>query len=227
MDLAKQRLDVGLYTNRAEEMLEFWRDTVGLPFEEMLPLGGGVRQYRHAMNGSVMKINCARDPLPDATPSGYRELLIARESTRATKQLTDPDGNSVTLVPQGHDGIAGIMVHLAVSDAAAHGRFYGDALEWDPCGDHTYRCGDSLVRFGESPDAAPVGPMQAPGFRYLTVQVRDVDAEHAGIIARGGREGRAPLTLGTTARISFVRDPDGNWIEISQRASLTGPLPER
>ena len=66
--------------------------------------------------------------------------------------------------------------------------------------------------------------MRAPGFRYLTVQVRDVDAEHAGIVQRGGIEGRQPLTLGTTARISFVRDPDGNWIEISQRASLTGPL---
>jgi lactoylglutathione lyase len=55
--------------------------------------------------------------------------------------------------------------------------------------------------------------------------VWDVDAEHAGIIARGGAEGRAPLTLGSTARISFVRDPDGNWIEVSQRASLTGALP--
>jgi lactoylglutathione lyase len=44
-------------------------------------------------------------------------------------------------------------------------------------------------------------------------------------VARGGTEGRPPLTLGATARISFVRDPDGNWIEISQRASLTGPLP--
>ena len=28
-------------------------------------------------------------------------------------------------------------------------------------------------------------------------------------------------TLGGTARISFIRDPDGNWIELSQRASLT------
>ena len=38
-------------------------------------------------------------------------------------------------------------------------------------------------------------------------------------------EGTVPaVTLGKTARISFVRDPDGNWIELSQRASLTGPL---
>jgi hypothetical protein len=34
----------------------------------------------------------------------------------------------------------------------------------------------------------------------------------------------SPFTLGSTARISFVADPDGNWIEISQRASLTGDL---
>jgi lactoylglutathione lyase len=32
--------------------------------------------------------------------------------------------------------------------------------------------------------------------------------------------------LGETARISFILDPDGNWIEISQRASLTGALPK-
>jgi lactoylglutathione lyase len=67
--------------------------------------------------------------------------------------------------------------------------------------------------------------MQSPGYRYLTAQVWEVDVEHAAILARGGNEGRPPVTLGTTARISFVRDPDGNWIEISQRASLTGPLP--
>jgi hypothetical protein len=30
--------------------------------------------------------------------------------------------------------------------------------------------------------------------------------------------------LGDVAYISFVRDPDGNWIEISQRKSITGSL---
>jgi hypothetical protein len=34
----------------------------------------------------------------------------------------------------------------------------------------------------------------------------------------------APLTLGTTARIAMIRDPDGNWIELSQRASIVGSL---
>ncbi|HBK11323.1 MAG TPA: VOC family protein, partial [Gammaproteobacteria bacterium] len=40
----------------------------------------------------------------------------------------------------------------------------------------------------------------------------------------GGAEGMAPVRLGDVAYISFVRDPDGNWIEISQRKSITGSL---
>jgi lactoylglutathione lyase len=31
-------------------------------------------------------------------------------------------------------------------------------------------------------------------------------------------------TLGATAGIPMVRDPDGNWIALSQRAWLTGSL---
>ncbi len=44
-------------------------------------------------------------------------------------------------------------------------------------------------------------------------------------MSMGVWEGAAPLTLGKVARISMIRDPDGNFIEISQRASLTGPIP--
>jgi len=223
--LAKPHIDVGLYTNNAAAMLAFWRERIGLPFEETLPLGGGVRQHRHAMNGSVLKINDARDPLADAPPAGYRELFIARDDVAEPRQLIDPDGNAVTVVPRGYDGIDGIAVWLSVRDEGAFDRFYRDALGLEAAGERSYRCGDSLLRFAQDASAAEVGRMQAPGYRYITVQVWDVDAEHAGIVVRGGTEGRPPLTLGTTARISFVRDPDGNWIEVSQRASLTGPLP--
>jgi predicted enzyme related to lactoylglutathione lyase len=56
------------------------------------------------------------------------------------------------------------------------------------------------------------------------VQVYDVRSTHARVLEHGGREGRAPIRLGDVAHISFVRDPDGNWIEISQRKSITGSL---
>ena len=225
MKLAKPRIDVGLYTNRKDEMIAFWRDEVGLPYEELLPMGGGVQQHRMGLAGSVLKINHSRDPLPDEPLAGYRELWIARAGLTAPRGLRDPDGNAVTLVPEGHEGVSRIALTLGVRDPQAFRAFYGGALELEPAGPDAWRCGDSLLRVVRDPAAKEVGRMTGPGYRYFTIQVFEVDKEHAGIVARGGAEGRAPLTLGKVARISFVRDPDGNWIEISQRASLTGPLP--
>ncbi len=225
MKLAKPRIDVGLHTNQREPMLAFWQGVVGLPFEELLPMGRGLQQHRHGLNGSVLKINHAREPLGVDPPSGYRELWIAREGLTAPRRLTDPDGNAVVLVPPRHEGVSAIGVELAVRDEAAFHDFYGGALELEPAGPRAYRCGDSLLRFSWDASAVASGRMTALGYRYITIQVFDVDAEHARILARGGAEGSPPRTLGSVARISFVRDPDGNWIEISQRASLTGPVP--
>ena len=224
MELAKTHIDVGLFTNNLEPMLAFWQHEVGLPFEELLPTGGGNRQHRHAMNGSILKLNHARDPLPDAEPAGYRELLIARTGIAAPHQLTDPEGNRVTLVPPGHDGVAGIAIRYGVRDLEAFKHFFAEQLELEIVSPNVYRCGDSLLIVEHDPLATAAGEMRGRGFRYLTIQVRDVELEHARLVARGVDEGRAPVTLGSTARISFIRDPDGNWIEISQRASLTGTL---
>lgn len=224
MRIAKPRFDFGLYTNQLEPQLVFWQREVGLPFEEVLPVGGGVRQHRHGLNGSVFKLNHSRDPLPVRTPCGYRELAIAREGLAAPVALTDPDGNRVRLVPHGYEGIVGIEVSLGVRDPNAFEEFFGAALGFVRMAKGRYRFGDSLLSFEKDSAAGRSGPMRAPGFRYLTLQVHDVDIAHAEVLAAGGEEGHPPRTLGTTARISFVRDPDGNWIELSQRASLTGSL---
>jgi catechol 2,3-dioxygenase-like lactoylglutathione lyase family enzyme len=130
----------------------------------------------------------------------------------------------VTLVPPGHQGITRIGLRLAARDLNKHRDFLGRALALDAADGDVYRLGDSVILLEEDPTATADVVREAAGFRYITVQVFKVDQEHAGILARGGREGMAPQTLGQTARISFVRDPDGNWIEISQRASLTGSL---
>jgi len=230
MKLAKDVIDFGLYTNDREPMLAFWQGEVGLPFEENLPAGGGVHQLRHGMNGSVMKINHARDPLPEAGPSGYRELWIARPGLEAERELVDPEGNRVRLVPPGTGGVEGIGLQLGVRDEAAQHRFYAEALGREACGDRSYRVGTSVLSFAHDPSVPADAPetrnrkMRAPGFRYMTIQVWDVDAAHEEVMSRGGMQGFEPLTLGKVARISFVRDPDGNWIELSQRASLTGEL---
>ena len=221
MDLAKPRIDVGIVTNQLEPMLAFWQRDVGLPFETLLPIGKGLRQHRHGMNGSVFKLNHSRDPLEETPVAGYRELRIARPGAR--RALVDPDGNRVVMMPPGD--VVGIGLHLHVRDADAFHDFYGRILDLERAGDAAYRCGDSILSFEQDTGATIDPRFTGRGYRYFTIQIRDVDAEHRRVIERGGREGRPPITLGTVARISFVRDPDGNWIELSQRASLTGPLP--
>ena len=46
MKLAKDYIDVGVRTNNLEAMLEFWTREVGLPYDELLKIGGGVHQHR-------------------------------------------------------------------------------------------------------------------------------------------------------------------------------------
>ena len=58
--------------------------------------------------------------------------------------------------------------------------------------------------------------------KHRAQQVWDCVAEYEGILARGGTSGGDVRILGETVRYAFVCDPDGNHIEISQRASLTG-----
>ena len=81
-----------------------------------------------------------------------------------------------------------------------------------------------IVSVYQDPALVPDSPVHGPGWRFFSLQVFDVRGLYARIIAGGGREGIAPKRLGDVARYAFVRDPDGTWIELSQRASLTGPL---
>jgi lactoylglutathione lyase len=227
MDLAKPRIDIGLATNSLEAMLEFWQHEIGLPFDHKLPIMKGLVQYRHDALGSVLKINHYATPLPDAPPSGYRELVIARPGIPHPQHLTDPDGNRVCLVPPGTDGVDQIGMRMAIRNLEPHRGFYRTALglaEEAYAHGAAFRAGESVVLLEEAADAPEDAAFEGPGWRYLTFQIFKVDAEHAHVLAHGGREGFPPRTLGTTARISMVRDPDGNWIELSQRASIAGTL---
>jgi catechol 2,3-dioxygenase-like lactoylglutathione lyase family enzyme len=228
MRLAKPRLDIGFATNNAPAALAFWQNKIGLPFDYTQPIRRGYKQHRHDLCGSVLKINQLYEPIPNNRPSGYRELLIAREGILAPSTLSDPDGNRVALVPQGYLGIERIGIRLGVRDVHVHRRFYTQALglrEVGPISDGAaFLAGDTVLIVEASADAPHDAAFEGKGWRYITFQVFDVDQEHANVIAHGGREALAPETLGSVARVSMVRDPDGNWIELSQRASLTGSL---
>ena len=147
--------------------------------------------------------------------------------------MQDPDGNEIELVPAGQRGVNQIEIHIGVTDEAAFENFYGDAMGAERIGAGRFKLGNTIISFRRDPAAVrasktasdAMAPMRALGLRYITIQVRDCDGEHRRLISMGVWEGTAPMTLGKVARISMIRDPDGNFIEISQRASLTGPIP--
>ncbi len=67
-----------------------------------------------------------------------------------------------------------------------------------------------------------------PGANCLVVTVRDLDGTLDRLRRRGAPVvsiGGGPLTIGQDTRIVIVRDPDGNFVELSQPAQLPGFAP--
>jgi catechol 2,3-dioxygenase-like lactoylglutathione lyase family enzyme len=217
MQLSKPRMDVGLYTNNLEPMLAFWRDEIGAVFEGLNPMGPGRVQHRHDLNGSVLKINHYEEPLTPAAPSGYREVLVARQGLTAPRTLHDPDGNPVTLVPPGWLGVGEVGVRMRVGDLEAHRRFCLDAAGMAPI-DGGYRLGESVILVERADAPLTEAPMNAKGYRYLTFGVVDCEQAHAQALAGGAREAAPVRAFGESVRFSLLRDPDGNWIELTQRS---------
>ncbi len=224
MELAKPALDVGLYTNQLDPMLAFWQDQAKVPFSEMLPVGKGVRQHRHAIGDSVLKINHQREPLAGGQPTGLRALTVYSAEVAEPVELLDPDGNELILAPVEEQ--LNLTLHLHTADLDAQRHFYGSVLNLAEHGTDGFAVGASRIQLQHDPQANPGAPFTraAVGFRYMTLQVFDVVGTHQEVLRKGGREGMAPVRLGDVAYISFVLDADGNWLEISQRKSITGSL---
>jgi len=216
VELAKDCLDVGLYTDGYDAMRGFYCDELGLAYEELLKVGGGVQQHRLGLHGSVLKVNHSREALDDA-PTNFSALEINSSETR---ELRDPDGTQVILSPD----VERIAVHWKSSAPEQLAAMLRDGFDATDLGDGRMRVGTTSIVLHSGGEA--VGPMRSRGFRYLTVQVWDVRAEHANLLRCGWQESMAPLKVGELAFISFVADPDGSVVEISQRASLTGTLPD-
>ena len=216
MELAKDYLDLGIYTDRYEAMRHFYVDEIGLPYEELLKAGRGVHQHRLSLNGAVLKLNSSRESLIE-TPTNFRGFDIGTD-TRASGAFHDPDGTRVNLVSGG-----AVCVYWASSDPGRLADLLVSGLGATEQTRGLMSIGRTLLAL--EPGGGPVGPLRSRGLRYLTVQVRDVRLEHQRLITCGWTEQSAPVRLGDTAFISFVSDPDGAMVEVSQRASLTGPLP--
>jgi catechol 2,3-dioxygenase-like lactoylglutathione lyase family enzyme len=228
INLAKDRLDIGLFTNDIEPALRFWQQDVGAAFDHVLAVRTGHDQHRHNIDGSVLKLNHVTAALPETPFSGYRAVMIPQQGLDKPTVMADPSGVAVMLVPPGHLGIKQVGVRLAVRDLARHRRFYAEVLGLEEAaieGHTAVRAGQTLIFLDEEPDAPAQASAYAKGFRYITFQVFDVDAEHRRVLRLGGREGMAPKDLGGGTKYSMLRDPDGNWIELGQRPPVASSIP--
>jgi len=228
MELNRPQIDIGLFTNRIEAMKAFYAGTLKLAFEGELPVSDGFRQHRYIANGSLIKLNEAREPVPRRHPGGYESLIIASNLFAQPEALHDPDGNSIVHVPPGRDDVNQVEVRIGVSDVNRFGAFYQAAGGTD-IGHDRYKFGETIFATFRHPLAKPMKPaplanfqevvktIAGIGFRYVTIQVKECDAAFKVMTEAGASIALTPQNFGNHARAAEVRDPDGNLIELLQR----------
>jgi len=131
---------------------------------------------------------------------------------------------------------------LHVTDAEASLRFYRDTLGMEPYaeifvpGAHVWglRFGNSMIKLLQD-DVPPTthNPRERSiGFRYITIHVTNIE-EMIAKCAAAGYEIQHPVDVFRPSRpgdpecqYAFVRDPDGNTVELSQGSPWVAPTLE-
>ena len=81
-----------------------------------------------------------------------------------------------------------------------------------------FQVGRTTVKLWSCGDGLPTwtgAPARRTGIRVMTAFVEDVAAPHRELEALGAPIKAPPSDIGTIARVMFVADPDGNWIEFA------------
>lgn len=172
----------------------------------------------------------------DMADHPYRRLPLPEDSPFQVAFSNDADGNALELVglgkPAGERLTARMQIGLTVADIERSRHFYGEllGLREEPemklprsmgvVGNTRYGfvLGATTVKFWSRGDDLPTWsgpPARRTGIRLMTALVEDVDATHEALKERGVSIAAPPSDLENLARIMFVTDPDGNWIEIA------------
>ncbi len=165
------------------------------------------------------------------TAKGAPELKWTKAGNFRYTFATDPDGNMIEVVdmapnpePKTLDRVA---IGLTVSDVEKSRTFYGKVLGLTeqptqelPNGGtkYSFLAGPTVIKFWQAAPNTPkkTGPTQdLTGIRYFTFMVKDVDAAQKLLIERGAKVMMPPTDFGRLARIMFISDPDGNFIELA------------
>ena len=96
-----------------------------------------------------------------------------------------------------------------------------------PNGGTMYRlkCGESIIKLvvpGLAPAAVsqPGGIRGATGYRYFTITIANLEEAVAACQAAGYQVTVPVSQFRPGVRIAIIADPDGNWVEFVQRASV-------
>jgi glyoxylase I family protein len=165
----------------------------------------------------------------------YRRLQLPDNTPFKVAFASDADGNALELVglakPAGERLTARVQIGLTVADIARSRQFYGQqlGLREEPemklsksmgvVGNVRYGfvAGATTIKFwsrGELP-VKTGAPGRMTGIRLMTAFVPDVDAAVAELRERGVTIKSEPSDFGGVARVAFIADPDGNWIELA------------
>ena len=172
----------------------------------------------------------------DAQKLAYRRLPLPPNTPFSVAFANDPDGNALELVglakPGGDALTTRVQIGLTVADIARSRHYYGEllGLREEPemklprsmgvVGDTRYGflLGSTTIKFWSRGPELPTwsgSPSKRTGLRLITAHVADVDAAHEELVKRGVPIKVAPHDLEGLARVMFIADPDGNWIELA------------
>ena len=221
MDLSKRHLDAGFFCTEVRSDREFWNSKINLEFQGTLELGGDLvnqptTQYRYVAGGSIIKVNHYQGDLPhtDIESSGYKGVLVA-STVKDFQVYRTLSGESVNVVPTGTDQITGIGILVHSPDPGRLLHFYTNIMEFEKIGPSRVKAGETVIFVDEGPGGSVTSTFAGTGFRYITVHVVNADSALQGISNRGGTISIRPIDYGKIARLGFVTDPDGNWIEVA------------
>lgn len=221
--LSRGTLDPGLFSDNAPAIHDFYQEVVRMPFTERLEHADDYNECIFGLPEGKLKIQTFSEPMP-AAQTGYSRMWLARDHVSEPVDHVDPDGLDVRLVPPGHEGVTNLGVTYAVADVDAQEKFLVDALGATPS-HGGYRVGNTQL-FVEEGAAIERAPTLRRGFIYITLVVHDALATRERLLEFGAEPSLRMLRLDDRCLFSWVRDPNGNWIETVQYAHLSGPLPE-
>lgn len=123
-----------------------------------------------------------------------------------------------------------LNVGIVTTDLERMMAFYGGVLGFTPLEPIVFpgagtvqrmQVGDCILRLFAVEQTPPheahnESHMSAPGYRYLTLPVVDIEAAFAAFREFGATIPREPRELRPGVFSGHVQDPDGNWIEVMQ-----------